>query len=115
MEKIKYTRRCSKNFNADRFLLDVDDLASSIYQKIKPTQCNGAEELFNMFISEYTKLINKHIPQVTISSKEAKINSKPWISRSILTSIKAKNKLFNKCYKRNKLKLIDKYKNTETN
>ena len=26
MEKIKYTRRCSKKFNADRFLLDVDDL-----------------------------------------------------------------------------------------
>ena len=98
MEKIKYNRRCSKKFNADRFLLDVDDLASSIYQKIKPTQCDGAEELFNVFISEYTELINKHIPQVTISSKEAKINSKPWISRGILTSIKAKNTLFNKCY-----------------
>ena len=110
MQKIKYTRRCLKKFNADRFLLDIDDLASSIYQKIKPTQCDGAEKLFNMFISKYTELINKHIPQVTISSKQAKINSKPWISRGILTSIKAKNKLFNKCYKRNKIKLIDKYK-----
>ena len=63
-----------------------------------------------MFISEYTELINKHIPQATISSKEARINSKPWISKGILTSIKAKDKLFNKCYKRNKIKLIDKYK-----
>ena len=50
MEKIKYTRRCSKKFNADSFFLHVDDLASSIYQKIKPTQFDGAEELFNNYV-----------------------------------------------------------------
>ena len=69
-----------------------------------------SNEIVNLNLRIFACTINKHIPQVTISSKEAKINSKPWISRGILTSIEAKNKLFNKCYKRNKIKYIDRYK-----
>ena len=56
---------------------------------------------FDSFYSAITTTIDKHAPQKKLSKREAKFQSKPWITQGIRKSIKTKNKLFN-CYVRNK-------------
>ena len=62
---------------------------------------NDINEIFDSFYSVTTNTIDKHAPLKKLSKKEAKFQSKPWISQGIRKSIKTKNKLFN-CYLRNK-------------
>ena len=41
-------------------------------------------------------LLEKHAPLKQITKKEIKTKSKPWITTGILTSIRNKNKIYNK-------------------
>jgi len=58
-------------------------------------------EIFDSFYSVTANTIDKHAPLKKSCKKEAKFQSKPWISQGIRKSIKIKNKLFN-FYLRNK-------------
>ena len=62
-------------------------------------------QTFDSFYSVINTTIDKHAPLKKLSKKEAKFQSKPWISQGIRKPIKTKNKLFN-CFVRNKSKLI---------
>ena len=41
-------------------------------------------------------LLDKHTPKKPMTTKELKTRSKPWLTSGILTSIKNKNKIYNK-------------------
>ena len=41
-------------------------------------------------------LLDKHTPKKPMTKKELKTRSKPWLTNGILTSIKNKNKMYNK-------------------
>ena len=62
---------------------------------------NDINQIFDSFYSVITTTIDKHAPLKKRGKKEAKFQSKPWISQGIRKFIKTKNKLFN-FYVRNK-------------
>ena len=57
---------------------------------------NDINQIFDSFYSAINTTIDKHAPLKKLSKKEAKFQSKPWISQGIRKSIKTKNKLFNR-------------------
>ena len=48
------------------------------------------------FLQKINSLLEKHAPLKQITKKEIKTKSKPWIPAGILTSIRNKNKIYNK-------------------
>lgn len=53
-------------------------------------------ETFNKLQAELLKISDKHGSQITLSKRESKQRCKPWISKSILYSIKIKTRLYKK-------------------
>ena len=51
------------------------------------------DQMFSHFYKQFNSLINKHAPLKKISNKLRKSIRKPWITKGIQTSIKAKNQL----------------------
>ena len=49
---------------------------------------------FSSFYNKFNKLVNKHVPMKTISNRQAKQFSKPWITKGLRKSIRVKNKLY---------------------
>ena len=49
----------------------------------------------------FMAVLDKHAPLRNMTRKEMKLNSKPWITKELLTSIKTKNKLFRNYVKNN--------------
>ena len=68
------------------------------------------DEGFTSFLKKFSEILNKHAPLQKTSEKSKKQIMKPWITKGILKSIKTKNKLFHKCYKRKRVELISFYK-----
>ena len=50
--------------------------------------------MFSTFYNKFNRLVNKHAPLKTLSSRKIKQFSRPWITRGVRRSIKIKNKLF---------------------
>ena len=91
----RYTRDYSTLVQED-LLLDVQAIEwENLFKE------NDINQIFDSFYSAINTTIDKHAPLKKLSKKEAKFQSKPWISQGIRKSIKTKNKLFN-CYIRNK-------------
>ena len=51
--------------------------------------------MYNAFHTVFLQIIDKNALHKTLSKSKRKIREKPWITRSILQSIKIKNKLYN--------------------
>ena len=49
-----------------------------------------------IFLQTINSLLEKHASLEQITKKEIKTKSKPWITTGILTSIRSKNKIYNK-------------------
>ena len=52
-----------------------------------------------IFLQTINSLLEKHASLEQITKKEIKTKSKPWITTGILTSIRSKNKIYNKFWK----------------
>ena len=72
------------SFDQDKYLEDLKELEDLHLEKH-----NNVNQMFNI----YHDIINKHAPYKTLSKKETKLKFKPWITKSILQSIKKKNVL----------------------
>ena len=81
-----------KNFNRDEFLQDLQNEMEILQNNLH--EFDDVNDLVKDFLSRYENTINLHAPNKTISTKEQKLINKPWITPSLLKSIKAKNKLF---------------------
>ena len=91
----RYTRDYSTLAQED-LLLDVQAIQwETMFNK------NDINQIFDSFYSVINTTVDKHAPFKKLSKKEAKFQSKPWISQGIRQAIKTKNKLF-KRYIRNK-------------
>ena len=64
-------------------------------QALKVNDKNVYTSLRN-FLQKINSLLEKHAPLKQITKKEIKTKSKPWIPAGILTSIRNKNKIYNK-------------------
>ena len=98
--------RCMKNFNLENFLVDLEEA-------LFPWNFNSGStvhDAFDEFIHIFQTIINEHAPLRKLSRREKQLQTKPWITRGLLTSIKNKNRMFRKCYKCKDAKLIAQYK-----
>ena len=55
--------------------------------------------IFDSFYETISQKVDKYIPIKVMSKKELKIQSKPWITSAIRTSINTKNKFYKKFLK----------------
>ena len=58
------------------------------------TNCRGANDSYNLFLSKYTSAFNVSFPMQTLTKKQQK--NKPWISKGLLISIRHKTRLYKK-------------------
>ena len=93
-----------KNFNIETYAEDAYNRLQCLSLLSDPdTDLNNLMKI----IQEVTSI---HAPLRRPSRKEMKAKSKPWLTKSLLKSVKTKNKMFQFCYKQHNVDLIMKYK-----
>ena len=80
--------RDTKNSNTKNFLIELSENLNVIHDNYT------VDEQFERFLDIFNITLSKHAPLRRKSRKEKKLNSKPWITKGILISSKAKNKLY---------------------
>ena len=81
-------------FDTDIFL---NDLHISLLPLLNNQSCLSAVDVdykFNIFIENFNKCVNKHVPLKTASRKKIRLMRKPWITKEIFTSIRHKQKMY---------------------
>ena len=108
-------KRCMSSFDIEEFTMDL------CFELQNNSEINNPDNHVNDDVLKLTEtfinILNKHAPLRPLSRREKKLNSKPWITKGILKSIKTKNNLFKSCYKcsdPNKIKFYKKYCNKLT-
>ena len=96
-----------KIYNRDYSKLDQSALIQEVQRADWEDLFSNASNVSNpstFFYCFYTKIsdiVDKHIPIKELSKKEKKVQSKPWITHGIRTSIQIKNKFYKKYLKQN--------------
>ena len=94
-----------KNFNEDQYLQDLS--AIQVVHLITGTSIN---KIYDAFHNEFTQVINKHAPFMTLSNKELKWKKKPWLTKGIQKSIAYKNIVYRKYIRSKDTFMYNKYK-----
>jgi len=105
-KQFKITKRDYSGFNKEEFLNEIQsmDLTSELNNYSDPS------DMFNIFYSKISNIVDKHAPVKQLSRKEIKQLSKPWITKGIKTSIDIKNKIYKQYIKNKSLYYYDKFK-----
>ena len=82
-------------FNADNFLEDLN----AALEMVNFNDRRSVNETFEKFLAVFTKTANEHAPMKRARRTEKRIRSKPWLSLSLLKSIRKKNQLFKRYLK----------------
>ena len=98
--------RDTKDFQVDNF---VEDLYKNI-ASINLSDALSVNDYFADFISQFSTTLEIHAPMHKFTRKETKLQTKPWLSKEILTSIRYRNKLYRQCLNEQKPSLWEKYK-----
>ena len=69
-----------------------------------------AHEVFDQFINLFLSTVKKHAPLKKASRREKKLKSKPWLTPSLIKSIRYKNKLFKNIMRHYDMEKFDDYK-----
>ena len=83
-------KRDMKNFKAEHFIEDLNQTLNASLSSFDSTIHNQ----FEQFINSFTSVVNKHAPRKLATRKERKLKTKPWLSSSLLCSIKTKHKMY---------------------
>ncbi len=94
------------NLNKELYLADM----RSIDWQSDLNSIHDLHQLTTNCIKKVTEVINKHAPLRKASASKRKQLIKPWISKGLLTSIKAKQKLYKSSYFSNDPGKVTKYK-----
>ena len=78
--------RDMSKFNADNFLEDLN----AALEMVNFNERSSVNETFEKFLAVFTKTANEHAPMKRASRTEKRIRSKPWLSSSLLKSIRKK-------------------------
>ena len=92
---------CMKHFILEDFLIDLNAKMSEI--KLNYSETNVTTDVSNITLvfKSVLDIHGLHAPLRPQTRKEKTLNKKPWITTGLLKSIKTKNKLFRKLFKRN--------------
>ena len=106
-EKTKYNRNYKK-INRDKFEQDLERINSVGALKVNDKNVDTSLGIFLQIINSPLEKY-AHLKQIT--KKEIKTKSKPWITSGISTSIRNKNKIYNKFNQKRKNLLHQQFKN----
>ena len=76
-----------KNFKLETFSTDLEKAELMDFSKT-----SNLNEMYNRFHQKLLNTINENAPQKTLSNKEMKFQTKPWIDKNILHKINKKKK-----------------------
>ena len=86
-QKIKI--RDMRNFNRKKYLKELEEINTMLL-----LQCNNVNEMFETFQNKFLGIIDNNVPIITLSRKGSKLRQKPWLTKSILESIRIKKQLY---------------------
>ena len=81
-----------KNFNAVEFDDEVFYELAPFLNSIEHLTYENINSSFNNFIAKFKHVIDKHAPLRKLSRRKKKLAAKPWLTKSVLVSIKKKKK-----------------------
>ena len=87
---LSYTYRSMKIFSTEEFLENLHVQ----YREKRVTETESINDAFKAFIDVLRHTLNKHAPIKKATHKILKLQTKPWLTKGILISIKVKNELF---------------------
>ena len=82
-------------FNTNNFLQDLN----AALEIVNFHERSSVHETFEKFVAVFAKTANEHASMKRASRTEKRIRSKPWLSSSLLKSIRKKNQLFKRYLK----------------
>ena len=83
-----------RDFSAFSTIAFTNALSEVDWNEIVYSGGNDVDGSFTTFYNKFNKIVNKHAPFKTLSNRQIKQQSKPWITKGIRASIKVKNKLY---------------------
>ena len=93
ISKEKPARLLSRDFSNFTERNFINDLLLINWDHSVPDNETNVNKLFFSFYNKLNKIVNKHAPFKSISRRNVKCFSKPWITTGIRKSIQTKNKL----------------------
>lgn len=89
---LNYYKNDFSKFDEEKFINDFSvlnwDNISSDYM--------DANTKLDTFYDQISQFINSHVPHRTLSKREIKLFTKPWITRPVLAKIQYRDKLYSK-------------------
>ena len=92
----KKYKRNYKNLNNNKFKIELQSIGWTTALSINNNDVNQSLE---NFLNISNSLLDKYAPLKQITKKQVKTNSRPWITKGILTSIRKKYKIHSKFLK----------------
>ena len=83
-------KRDYSKFNESALIAEVQSI--DWHTQLLPHDQNPSD-LFELFYSKITEVVDRHVPIKQLSRREIKTRSKPWVTKGIRNSIKVKNRL----------------------
>ena len=96
--------RDMKNFNQEKYIQGIKELDNLNFHLYK-----GVNTMFIVFQNKLIEIIDSNASYITLSKKQSKLRHKPWITSSILKSIKNKTLYCKKFMKRKNKFWFDRY------
>ena len=106
-----------KNFDATAYRDNLDFTLHSYINHLPVITPENYMSKFEAFNNVILQIINKHAPITTVSRKQKRLMSKPWITKGLFVSIRHKQSLYKTHFKSNnieKIMFFKKYSNKLT-
>ena len=91
---IKIYRRDKSKFNSEEFCCQLESNLQAFNLQIYSATRDNFNQLFAEFVALIENTIEIHAPLKKLSRKQQKLQSKPWITKGILISVRHKRKLY---------------------
>ena len=85
--KKKRIKKDFSNFSADAYKTDLRNI------NLTNTETNDVDKLFKELHDGYINVVEKHVPIITLSSKEYSLKQKPWITIDMQNKIREKTNI----------------------
>ena len=94
VENKKYFCRDIKNLDIESYLLDLDKNINQFKNCLACINANNFNFIFGDFITRVRSIIDFYTPLSQISRRKKRLRANPWLTKSLLVSIKCKQKLY---------------------
>ena len=81
------TFRDTQQFSIENILSELQITLSNM------PSSEGVNSSLSTLLTSFENVLNKHAPLKTLSKRQERIKSKPWLTKGLLRSIRTKNKL----------------------